>query len=342
MHIAILTSGGDCQGLNAVIRGIVRTSADHGATVTGYQDGWKGLVQDRKISLHDGPDIDRLLLRGGTVLGTGRMKTADFTRCLDVIKDNLAAAEVDVLIAIGGEGTLKGAKWLHDNGVPVIGVPKTIDNDVDSTDFTFGFDSAVAIATDAVDRLHTTAESHKRVMVVEVMGRHVGWLAMQAGMAGGAHDILIPEVPFNIDEVCKRMSRRFAMGETYGIIVVAEGVEPVEGTFDMGEPEYDSFGHRKLEGIGAKIADIIGARLDIDVRSTELGYVQRGGTPTAFDRVLATRYAVNATRAAMNGNVGSVVVLRGEQIELASFEEAVGRLKTVPQSDIDSMTALLG
>lgn len=229
MRIATLTSGGDCPGLNAVIRGVVRTAAGRGATVVGYEDGWQGLVEDRRVQLYDDEDIDRILIRGGTILGTGRLKTATFKDSIDLVKANLADAGIDVLIAIGGEGTLKGAQWLHDNGVPVIGVPKTIDNDVNATDYTFGFDTAVAVATDAIDRLHTTAESHNRVMIVQVMGRHVGWIALHAGMAGGAHDILIPEVPFDIDEVCKRMSRRFELGEKYGIIVVAEGAVPKRG-----------------------------------------------------------------------------------------------------------------
>jgi phosphofructokinase-like protein len=342
MRIATLTSGGDCPGLNAVIRGVVRTAAGRGATVVGYEDGWQGLVEDRRVQLYDDEDIDRILIRGGTILGTGRLKTATFKKSIDVVKENLADAGIDVLIAIGGEGTLKGAQWLHQNGVPVIGVPKTIDNDVNATDYTFGFDTAVAVATDAIDRLHTTAESHNRVMIVQVMGRHVGWIALHAGMAGGAHDILIPEVPFDIDEVCKRMARRFELGEKYGIIVVAEGAVPKEGTFDIGERDVDQFGHQKFDDIGAKIAREIENRLDTDVRSTVLGHIQRGGLPTAFDRVLATRYAVHATKAALRGETGQVVALHGERIELVSFDEAVGHLKVVPQQRIDSVGALIG
>lgn len=216
MRIATLTSGGDCPGLNAVIRGVVRTATGLGATVVGYEDGWTGLVEDRRVQLYDDEEIDRILLRGGTILGTGRLKTSDFEASIDRVKENLADAGIDALIAIGGEGTLKGARWLHDNGVPVVGVPKTIDNDVNATDYTFGFDSAVAVATDAIDRLHTTAESHNRVMIVQVMGRHVGWIALHAGMAGGAHDILIPEHPFDIEDVCKRMARRFQMERSTG------------------------------------------------------------------------------------------------------------------------------
>lgn len=342
MRIATLTSGGDCPGLNAVIRGVVRTAASGGATVVGYEDGWQGLVEDRRKQLYDDEDIDRILLRGGTILGTGRMKTSVFTSNIDRIRHNLADAGIDVLIAIGGEGTLKGAQWLHSNGVPVIGVPKTIDNDVNATDYTFGFDSAVAVATDAIDRLHTTAESHDRVMIVQVMGRHVGWIALHAGMAGGAHDILIPEHPFDIDDVCTRMARRFQMGEKYGIIVVAEGAMPKEGTLDMPERDLDQFGHQKFDDIGAVIAKEIEKRLDTDVRSTVLGHIQRGGTPTAFDRVLATRYAVHAAKAALRGDVGKVVALRGESIGMVSFDDAVGSLKKVPDHRWESAKALLG
>lgn len=342
MRIATLTSGGDCPGLNAVIRGVVRTAAGRGATVIGYEDGWQGLVEDRRRQLYDDEEIDRILLRGGTILGTGRLKTSVFKERIDRVKSNLHDAGIDVLIAIGGEGTLKGARWLHDNGVPVVGVPKTIDNDVNATDYTFGFDSAVAVATDAIDRLHTTAESHNRVMIVQVMGRHVGWIALHSGMAGGAHDILIPEHPFDIEEVCTRMARRFQLGEKYGIIVVAEGAMPKEGTLDMPEREVDQFGHQKFDDIGAVIAREIENRLDTDVRSTVLGHIQRGGTPTAFDRVLATRYAVHATKAALRGDTGTVVALRGEAIRLVSFDEAVGSLKKVPDHRWESALALLG
>ena len=211
MRIATLTSGGDCPGLNAVIRGIVRTATEYGSTVVGYEDGWVGLMEDRRIQLYDDENIDRILLRGGTILGTGRLHPDKFKSGLEQIRENLEEAGIDALIPIGGEGTLKGAKWLSDNGIPVVGVPKTIDNDVNGTDYTFGFDTAVSVATDAIDRLHTTAESHNRVMIVEVMGRHVGWIALHAGMAGGAHYIVIPEVPFDIAEITKAMERRFQL-----------------------------------------------------------------------------------------------------------------------------------
>lgn len=331
MRIATLTSGGDCPGLNAVIRGIVRTASNEfGSTVVGYMDGWEGLLADRRVQLYDDEDIDRILLRGGTILGTGRLHPDKFKAGIDQVKANLADAGIDALIPIGGEGTLKGAQWLSDNGIPVVGVPKTIDNDVNGTDFTFGFDTAVAVATDAVDRLHTTAESHNRVMIVEVMGRHVGWIALHAGMAGGAHYTVIPEVPFDIAEICKAMERRFQMGEKYGIIVVAEGAMPREGTMQMREGEVDQFGHQTFTGIGQQIADAIHHRLGHDVRTTVLGHIQRGGTPTAFDRVLATRYGVRAARACHEGQFGKVVALNGERIKMIDFESAVGTLKRVP------------
>ncbi|OFT90793.1 MULTISPECIES: ATP-dependent 6-phosphofructokinase [Corynebacterium] len=342
MRIATLTSGGDCPGLNAVIRAVVRTAAQEGSTVVGFEDGWQGLLEDRRVQLYDDAFIDRILRQGGTILGTGRLHPDDFMAGIDRVKENLADAHIDALIAIGGEGTLKGAKFLHEHGVPVVGVPKTIDNDVDGTDYTFGFDTAVAVATDAIDRLHTTAESHNRVMIVEVMGRHVGWIAMHAGMAGGAHEILIPEVPFDIDEVCKRMARRFQLGEKYGIIVVAEGALPKEGTLDVGEREVDQFGHEKFDDISGLIAKELENRLDTDVRTTVLGHIQRGGTPTAFDRVLATRFGVNATQACLAGDFGKVVALNASHIELITFEQAVGQLKEVPLKFYETAQALFG
>lgn len=343
MRIATLTSGGDCPGLNAVIRGIVRTASNEfGSTVVGYMDGWEGLLADRRVQLYDDEDIDRILLRGGTILGTGRLHPDKFKAGIDQVKANLADAGIDALIPIGGEGTLKGAQWLSDNGIPVVGVPKTIDNDVNGTDFTFGFDTAVAVATDAVDRLHTTAESHNRVMIVEVMGRHVGWIALHAGMAGGAHYTVIPEVPFDISEICKKMERRFQMGEKYGIIVVAEGAMPKEGTMQMREGEVDQFGHQTFTGIGQQIADAIHHRLGHDVRTTVLGHIQRGGTPTAFDRVLATRYGVRAARACHEGQFGKVVALNGERITMIDFESAVGTLKRVPRERWETAQAMFG
>ena len=246
------------------------------------------------------------------------------------------------MVAIGGEGTLAGAKRLADAGLPVVGVPKTIDNDLQATDFTFGFDTAVSIATDAMDRLRTTGESHHRCMVAEVMGRHVGWIALHAGMAGGAHYTVIPEEPFDIAEITKAMERRFQMGEKYGIICVAEGALPKEGTMDFEAGGVDQFGHQTFNGIGQVIGDEIKARTGYDVRTTVLGHIQRGGTPTAYDRVLATRYGVHAARATHEGKSGMCVALHGEDIDLVPLEEAVGTLKTVPESRYRNAQALFG
>lgn len=343
MRLATLTSGGDCPGLNAVIRGIVRTaSSQYGSTVVGYEDGWVGLIEDRRVDLYDDAFIDSILLRGGTILGTGRLHPDKFKASLDTIKHNLDDAGVDALIAIGGEGTLKGAKWLSDNGIPVVGVPKTIDNDVAATDYTFGFDTAVSVATDAIDRLHTTAESHNRILIVEVMGRHVGWIALHAGMAGGAHYTVIPEEPFDVAEICKAMERRFQMGEKYGIVVVAEGAVPKEGTMDAGLGDEDEFGHVTFNGMGQIIADEIKKRLGYDVRTTVLGHIQRGGTPTAYDRVLATRYGVHAARAAHEGHFDTCVALRGEHIDLVPLESAVAHLKQVPEARYATARTMFG
>ena len=342
MRLATLTSGGDCPGLNAVIRSIVRASADYGSTVVGYKDGWVGLLEDRRVNLYDDEEIDRILLRGGTILGTGRLHPDKFKSGIDRIKENMANEGIDALIPIGGEGTLKGAKWLADNGVPVVGVPKTIDNDVNGTDYTFGFDTAVSVATDAIDRLHTTAESHDRVMIVEVMGRHVGWIALHAGMAGGAHYTVIPEVPFDINEIVKATQRRFQMGEKYAIIVVAEGAVPKEGTLEYDEGEVDQFGHKTFTGMGQLIGNEIKRRVGQDVRTTVLGHIQRGGTPTAYDRVLATRYGSHATRAAHEGKFGTSVALQGDKINVISLDEAIGELKTVPVSRYEHAKAMFG
>lgn len=345
MRLAVLTSGGDCPpGLNAVIRAVVRTASNEfGDTVVGYEDGWVGLMEDHRRDLYDDAEIDRILLRGGTILGTGRLHPDKFKAGIDQIKANMADAEVDALIAIGGEGTLKGAKFLSDNGIPVIGVPKTIDNDVNATDYTFGFDTAVSVATDAIDRLHTTAESHNRILIVEVMGRHVGWIALHAGMAGGAHYTVIPEEPFDIADITKAMERRFQMGEKYGIICVAEGALPKEGTMEFQEGGVDQFGHQTFNGIGQVIASEIHKRTGYDVRTTVLGHIQRGGTPpTAYDRVLATRYGVHAARAAHRGESGMCVALHGENIDLVPLEDAVGKLKIVPNGRYATARALFG
>lgn len=344
MRIGMLTAGGDCPGLNAVIRAVVRTSrAAYDSPVLGFMDGWAGLVYDRARPLYDDEAIDRLLLRGGTVLGTGRLNPDILTASLPQIKATLARHSIDVLIAIGGDGTLTAANWLHEEGIPVVGVPKTIDNDVAATDYTFGFDTAVSIAADAIDRLHTTAESHERVMLVEVMGRHAGWIAMHAGLAAGAHMIVIPEVPFDIDAVCKVMKRRFQMGENYGICVVAEGAVPAPDTgMSLDDGGTDEFGHQVFTGVAQQMSAEIKKRMNRDVRTTVLGHIQRGGTPTAYDRVLATRYGVHAAHLAHSGGTGKMVSLRGEDIVSVPLKDAISVLKTVPESRYQEAAALFG
>jgi ATP-dependent phosphofructokinase / diphosphate-dependent phosphofructokinase len=329
MRIGVLTGGGDAPGLNAVIRAVVRKGIDdYGHVILGFKDGWRGALE---------ADVDELTIesvrgilpRGGTILGTSRtnpFKTEDGAKR---VLENFQAHKVDALIPIGGEDTLGAAAKLAAEGLNVVGVPKTIDNDLSGTDYTFGFDTAVQIATDAIDRLHTTAESHHRVMVVEVMGRHAGWIATYAGMAGGADEILIPERPFDIDEVAKHVRMRTARGRYFSIVVVAEGATPMEGTLAVVEGEKDAFGHERLGGIGNLVARELEERTGYETRVTSLGHVQRGGTPTAFDRVLATRLGVAAIDAVHRGEFGVMVALRGQDIVTVPIEEATAELKTV-------------
>ena len=342
MRIGVLTGGGDCPGLNAVIRAVVRTSErEYGSEVVGFRNGWRGLLEDESMPL-DTRKVNRLLTRGGTTLGTMRVAPARIREGLDRMREVLAAHEVDVLIPIGGEGTLTAAAWLADEGVPVVGVPKTIDNDIDCTDLTFGFDTAVSIATDMIDRLHTTAESHQRVLLVEVMGRHAGWIALNAGVAAGAHMMLMPERPFDIDEVCRLVSGRFDRGHTHVIIVVSEGATPAPGTMQLRDGGIDEFGHRKFTGVAQQLGEELERRTGKEVRTTVLGHVQRGGTPTSFDRVLATRFGLHAAIAAHEGGYGNMVALHGTQIELVPLKEAVARLKTVPPERLAELSAFTG
>src|SRR5690625_4955644 len=309
MRIGILTGGGDCPGLNAVIRAIARTcDARYNSTVVGFQDGWRGLLENRRIQLANDDRNDRLLAKGGTVLGTARTHPDKLRAGLDQVKQTLDDNGIDVLIPIGGEGTLTAAHWLSEENVPVVGVPKTIDNDIDCTDVTFGHDTALTVATEAIDRLHSTAESHERVMLVEVMGRHAGWIALHAGLASGAHMIVIPEVPFDIDYVCKVMKRRFQMGEAYGICVVAEGARPAEGTgMTLREGGTDQFGHEVFTGVADQMATAISELMSRDVRTTVLGHIQRGCTPTGYDRVLGTRFCVHGAHAVHRGYIGQII-----------------------------------
>ncbi|MGZ8749819.1 MAG: 6-phosphofructokinase [Pseudonocardia sp.] len=329
MRVGVLTGGGDCPGLNAVIRAIVRKGVpEYGYSFVGFRDGWKGPLEAITMPL-DIPAVRGLLPRGGTLLGSSRTNPFAIEGGVQKIKNNLQSLGVDALIAIGGEDTLGVATQLHELGVNVVGVPKTIDNDLSGTDYTFGFDTAVNIATEAIDRLHTTAESHHRVLIVEVMGRHAGWIALHAGMAGGANIILIPEVPFDIEQVCQYVEARFRLHYA-AIIVVSEGAKPkeIDNVVHTGD-ELDAFGHVRLGGIGEGLAREIKARTGRDARTTVLGHVQRGGTPTARDRWLATRFGLHAIDAVAAGRWGTMTALRGTDIVTVPLAEATKELKVV-------------
>lgn len=329
MKIGVLTGGGDCPGLNAVIRAIVRRgTSDWNHEFVGYRDGWKGPLENftRPLGMEQ---VRGILPRGGTVLGSSRTNPIDIEGGMEAIAENMENDGVDGLIAIGGEDTLGVARKLFDAGVNVVGVPKTIDNDLGATDYTFGFDTAVNIAMEAIDRLHTTAESHQRVLIVEVMGRHAGWIAFHSGMAGGANVILIPEQDFDLDQVCGYIERRFE--EQYApIVVVAEGAKPIGGFPEEGDSQTDAFGHVRLGGVAHWLEGRIREKTGKDARATVLGHVQRGGTPTAFDRVLATRFGLYAIEAASEGNWGKMTALHSTGIDLVDLADAVATLKTVP------------
>jgi 6-phosphofructokinase 1 len=326
----MLTGGGDCPGLNAVMRAVVRKGErEYGDELIGFTDGWKGAIEGHTVPMN--VEMMRgLLPRGGTVLGSSRTNPFKVDGGPEKVRASLESLGVDALIAIGGEDTLGVAHKLAGEGVPVIGVPKTIDNDLSGTDLTFGFDTAVQICVDAIDRLHTTAESHDRVMVVEVMGRHAGHIAAWAGIAGGATMTLIPEQPFDVEAVCEAIRTRHVEGKRLAsIVVVSEGATPKEGTMELQSGELDSFGHVRLGGIGGRLAEQIEARTGFETRVTTLGHVQRGGTPTAYDRVLATRFGVAAIDAVHAGAWGTMVALQGGSVVRVSLEEAVGTLKLV-------------
>jgi ATP-dependent phosphofructokinase / diphosphate-dependent phosphofructokinase len=342
MRIGVLTGGGDCPGLNAVIRAIVRKGAGvYGHEFVGYRDGWRGPLENDSRPLGV-PEVRGILPRGGTILGSSRTNPFADEDGPGRVAANLEAAGVDGLIAIGGEDTLGAASRLHSEaGIPIVGVPKTIDNDLGATDYTFGFDTAVNIAMEAIDRLHTTADSHHRVLVVEVMGRHAGWIAFHAGLAGGANVILIPEQPFDVEKVCELVGRRFE-SRFAPILVVAEGAEPVGGMPQRDEGAADAFGHVRLGGIGHWLEGEIERRTGKETRATVLGHVQRGGTPTAFDRVLATRFGLHAIDAAHDGKWGTMAALRGIEIDLVSLEEATAELKTVPRALYEEAEVFFG
>lgn len=329
MRVGILTGGGDCPGLNAVIRAVVRKGTQHyGDEILGFLDGWRGVMdQDYEVL-----DVDRLrgtLPRGGTILGTSRINPYMYEDGVDRVRKTVEVLGLDAIIAIGGEGTLSCSAELHRVGLPIIGVPKTIDNDIGITERTFGFDTALTIATEAIDRLHTTAESHNRVMVVEVMGRHVGHIATWAGIAGGATMTLIPEEPFDIEDVCASLSRRHGKGRYASIVVVAEGAKPQPGTLEIKADEFDEFGHIRLGGIGNLVATEIERRTGFETRVTILGHVQRGGSPTAYDRVLSTWYGTAAIDAVHDEAWGDMVALVANEIVRVPIKDAVAELKTV-------------
>ncbi len=328
MRVGVLTGGGDCPGLNAVIRAVVRKGVSrYGFEFVGFRDGWRGPLEGDTKPL-DIQAVRGILPRGGTILGSSRTNPLKIEGGVDRVRSNLATLGVDALIAIGGEDTLGVATALHQDGLKVIGVPKTIDNDLNATDYTFGFDTAVNIATEAIDRLHTTAESHHRVLIVEVMGRHAGWIALHSGMAGGANVILIPEVQFDIDQVCAYVESRFRTNYS-PIIVVAEGATPKEGTMVLAAGELDAFGHVRLGGIGDMLAKEIEKRTGKEARTTVLGHIQRGGTPTAFDRWLATRFGLHAVDAVNDGDWGKMVALRRTDVVRVELSDATTELKLV-------------
>jgi 6-phosphofructokinase 1 len=328
-RVGILTGGGDCPGLNAVIRGAVRKASQNNITVVGIKDGWKGLVQNIAGDI-TWDSVADILPKGGTVLGTSR--TNPYKKPEDIAKviENYKKMRLDALIAIGGEDTLGVANKLNKEGkeINVVGIPKTIDNDLNATDFTFGFNTAVEIATEAIDRLHTTAESHHRVMVVEIMGRHAGWITLYSGMAGSANLILIPEIKMDINEICASLERRKAAGKAYSIVAVSEGATFKEGQFRTQEKELDSFGHVRLGGIGEMLAGEIEKRTKIETRYCVLGHIQRGGSPSSFDRVLSTRFGVKAMELVLEKKFGFMVSLRGTDVVAVPIQEGVGTLKT--------------
>jgi 6-phosphofructokinase 1 len=342
MRIGILTGGGDCPGLNAVIRAVVRKGEGiYGHEIVGFRHGWRGVLDDETMELTI-TSTRGLLHRGGTILGTSRTNPYKTDGGVEAVLDTLGRERIDALIAIGGEDTLGVAAKLGGEGISVVGVPKTIDNDLSATDVTFGFDTAVQVAVDAIDRLHTTAESHDRVMVCEVMGRHAGWIALHSGLAGGADVILVPEVPFDIEEVCARLVHRHKGGEAFSIVVVAEGAVPLEGTMATQSGELDDFGHVRLGGIGNQLAPEIQARTGFDTRVTILGHILRGGTPTAFDRILATRFGLEAIDAAHEGDFSTMVAARGNDIVRVPIDDAVRELKTVPPELLESASVFFG
>jgi len=342
MRIGLLNGGGDCPGLNAVTRAVVRKgSGVLGHQIVGFRHGWRGVIEGEAVELT--VDATRgLLYRGGTVLGTSRTNPYKAEGDIAAVLDTLARERVDMLIAVGGEDTLGVAHRLCADGVGCVGVPKTIDNDLAATDYTFGFDTAVQIATEAIDRLHTTAESHDRVIIVEVMGRHAGWIALHSGFAGGADAILIPEVSFDVDELCAQLQHRHARGSNSSIVVAAEGATPREGTMATQDAELDEFGHVRLGGIAARLAPEVKSRTGFDTRVVVLGHLLRGGTPTAYDRILASRLGLAAVEAAHDRATDTMVALRGTEIVRVPLADALDTLKTVPAERLAEAEVFFG
>jgi ATP-dependent phosphofructokinase / diphosphate-dependent phosphofructokinase len=347
MRIGVLTGGGDCPGLNAVIRAVVRVSTDRGHEMIAVREGWKGLT-DGIFAPLGRREVSGILPRGGTILGTTRTNPYKVDGGVESVLGNFAEQRLDALVAVGGEDTLGVAARLHrEHEFPVVGVPKTIDNDLSGTDYTFGFDTAMTIATEAIDRLHTTAESHNRVMVVEVMGRHTGWIAVMCGIAGGADVILIPEQPITVEEACSDLVKRHDGGKDFSIVVVSEGYEL---TYESGEHRLvagearrtDQFGHVVLGGVGDELAREIEARTGFETRVTVLGHIQRGGSPTPRDRVLATRFGLKAADLAHEGGFGRMAALHGDTVTDVSLDEATRELKTVPADWYDVARAFFG
>ncbi len=328
-RIGVLTGGGDCPGLNPVIRAVIRSGVNLGYEFIGIKNGWKGLIENDTTALNLDA-IAGILPKGGTILGTSRTNPYKKPGDLEKAKANYKLLGLNALIAIGGEDTLGVASKLTKDGIPnIVGVPKTIDNDLSCTDYTFGFDTAINVAMECIDRLHTTAESHHRIIVVEVMGRHAGWIAVESGIAGGADVILIPEIPIDIDEVCKLIGKRHGRGKTFSIVVVAEGAQFKDKSLITQEEKLDAFGHVRLGGIAELLAGEIEKRTGFETRVSVLGHIQRGGSPTAFDRVLGTRFGVKAIELVKNKKFGRMVALSGNKIIDVSLEEAVKALKTV-------------
>jgi len=327
--IGILTGGGDCPGLNPVIRAVVRKGFNEGYEIIGIKNGWKGLMENDVVKL-DLISVSGILPKGGTILGTSRTNPYKKEGGVEKVKENYKKLGLDALIVVGGEDTLGVALKLIKDGITnIVGVPKTIDNDLSATDYTCGFDTALNTAMECIDKLHTTAESHHRIIVVEVMGRHAGWIALEAGIAGGADIILIPEIPIDMEEVCGLIKKRHARGKTFSIIVVAEGAQFKEGTMVLQEQRLDEFGHVRLGGIGEQMAQEIEKRTGYETRVSVLGHIQRGGTPTAFDRILGTRFGVKAVELVKNKKFARMVSLTGNKIIDVSIDEAVSALKTV-------------